>query len=151
MTNDEMRNQLFQSNDIQWIRRHPDVQLLELRLQLLLKLHEELTVLRYIRHIDEDSHQVIAKDLRLMLPLPLNRLRFARDRSESFSQFNQCVCDQFSANRRPVIQSQRKQHLEPPERLVHTLRVLRREMGYLPLLKTAMPFQVQEVHRISKL
>src|SRR5207244_1479017 len=56
------------SKNFDRIGREPDVQLFESILQPFFERLKELSVLRCIPHIDEDSHQIVPKYLPLMLP-----------------------------------------------------------------------------------
>src|SRR4051812_9978188 len=64
--------------DFNQVGRHPDVDLAEPRLNLLLERREEFAVLRDIRDVDKHADQVIAVDLPLMMPRPADRLGFTR-------------------------------------------------------------------------
>jgi len=57
------------------IRSHPDVDLLEARLEMLFILDEELPNLGLILHIDEYANQVVAVALPAVSPLAANGLR----------------------------------------------------------------------------
>jgi hypothetical protein len=65
-----------ESDHVNGVRGHPDVNLPEARLEAFFELTEELAVFRQVGHINDDAHGVILVNLVWMLPPPTNDLRF---------------------------------------------------------------------------
>jgi len=89
--------------DFDRVGRHPDVDLLESRLQSLLELKEKPTIFGLVRDVYEEPNQVVAVRLAFVTPEAADRLRLTRHRSEVLLQFQQSVGDEIIRHRLAVI------------------------------------------------
>ena len=62
--------------DLDTIAYHPQLKLFETRFPTLLELFHPLSILGSIRHINNDSHQIISIEHSTVSPVPFNFLRF---------------------------------------------------------------------------
>lgn len=74
---------------------HPDVYLIEPRLQSFLELHEESSAGIRIGCVDEHTNQLVAEDFRFVRPDTANRMALAGDGAEVTAQFKHGICDEF--------------------------------------------------------
>ncbi len=65
---------------------HPDIDLLKSGFCAFLELKEELPVFLDVRRINEYTDEIIAEELVIAPPHPMDRLSFARDRAEMLPQ-----------------------------------------------------------------
>lgn len=76
---------LARSDDVNKIGGHPDIELPKPGLDPFFEADKVGAVLRLIRNVYENPHQVVAKDMVLPLPQPSNGLRLTRDGAESLT------------------------------------------------------------------
>jgi hypothetical protein len=69
-------------NDIDRVRRHPDVDLPEAGFQSFLELAEEVSVLRHVVNINDNAHGVVFEHLVLMVPFTSHGLGFPHHGAE---------------------------------------------------------------------
>jgi hypothetical protein len=108
-----LRNQSLEHFD--GIGRHPNVELLKLSFQTFFEFHEEPSVLRQIGYVDEDSNEVVPKDLALMLPEPADDLCFGRDCAKVFAQLQQRRCEELIWDWLAAVKLPRQEDFETSE------------------------------------
>jgi hypothetical protein len=64
----------FRSNHLDGIGRHPNVELLESRFELLLVVNKERVIFGRVSNIHKEAHQIVAELFTLMLPVAANHL-----------------------------------------------------------------------------
>jgi hypothetical protein len=87
-----------------WIRCHPDVEMVESQLQAALEFEEEFLTARCVGRVYKDAEQFIPLHLGLVRPNAADRLCFARDCSELFAQFEDRISDQLVGDSAIIIE-----------------------------------------------
>jgi hypothetical protein len=105
--------------DFDWVRSHPDIDLLKPRLQSLFEFDKEFAGLGRIRAVNEQRNEIVAVSLSLVLPRSLNCLGLDGDSTETLSQLQQRIGDQFAWDGLAVIELHWQEDFEPPKRFAH--------------------------------